>query len=95
MSNVQRQYSSEFKAKVALAAIRGEETVSQLAVRFGIHPTMISGWRKQLEENAGSLFDQGRKASQEKEREATISELYRQIGQLKVEKDFLAKRPGI
>ena len=94
MSNVRRQYSGEFKAKVALAAIRGEETMPQLATRFGIHPTMINGWRKQLEESAAGMFDQGRKASKEKETENTISELYRQIGQLKVEKDFLARRPA-
>lgn len=94
MSNVRKQYSGEFKAKVALAAIRGEETVAQLASRFGIHPTMINGWRKQLEESASGVFDQGRKASKEKETESTIAELYRQIGQLKVEKDFLARRPA-
>ena len=94
MSNVRRQYSGEFKAKVALAAIRGEETMPQLSTLFGIHPTMINGWRKQLEESAAGMFDQGRKASKEKETENTISELYRQIGQLKVEKDFLARRPG-
>ena len=57
MSNVRRQYSGEFKAKVALAAIREEETAAQLSSRFGIHPTMISGWRKQLEESAAGVFD--------------------------------------
>jgi transposase len=95
MSNVRRQYSAEFKAKVALAAIRGEETSAQLASRFGIHPSMINGWKKQLEENASGVFDSGKKASKEKETEETISELYRQIGQLKVEKDFLSRRPGV
>ncbi|MBF0349325.1 MAG: transposase [Magnetococcales bacterium] len=55
MSNVRRQHSGAFKAKVALAAIRGEETVAQLATRFAIHPTMINSWRKQLEESAAGI----------------------------------------
>ena len=55
---------------------------------------MVNAWRKQLEESATAVFDSGRQASKEKKTEETISELYRQIGQLKVERDFLAKRPG-
>lgn len=95
MSNVRKQYTGAFKAKVALAAMRGESTVAQLASLYEIHPTMINAWRKQLEEGASSVFDPGRKAaSKEKATEETISELYRQIGQLKVERDFLARRPG-
>lgn len=94
MSTIRKQHTSNFKAKVALAAIRGEETTAQLAARFEIHPTMVNAWRKQLEESAVDVFDTGRQASKEKKTEETISELYRQIGQLKVERDFLAKRPG-
>lgn len=94
MSNVRKQYTGAFKAKVALAAMRGESTVAQLASLYEIHPTMINTWRKQLEEGASSVFDSGKKASREKATEETISELYRQIGQLKVERDFLARRPG-
>ncbi len=94
MSNIRKYHTSSFKAKVALAAIRGEETTAQLAARFEVHPTMVNAWRKQLEESATDIFDSGRKASSEKKTEETISELYRQIGQLKVERDFLARRPG-
>ena len=56
MSKKRKQYSSEFKAKVALAAIRGEETVPQLAARHGIHPTQINSWKRQLIEQAAEYF---------------------------------------
>lgn len=95
MSNPRKQYSAEFKAKVALQAIRGEETVAQLASHFEIHPTMINEWKKQVEQSAATIFDRGRKGRKEKKTEETIAELYRQIGQLKVERDFLAKRSGV
>lgn len=95
MSNIRKQYTSNFKAKVALAAIRGEETTAQLAVRYEVHPTMITSWKKLLENGASGVFDTGRTAKKEKESEETFAELYRHIGQLKVERDFLAKRPGI
>jgi transposase len=95
MSNIRKQHTSNFKAQVALAAIQGEETTAQLAVRYDVHPTMVNSWKKQLESGAAGLFDSGRKASKEKETEETVAELYRHIGQLKVERDFLAKRPGI
>jgi transposase len=95
MSNVRKQYSSDFKAKVALIAMSGEETIAQIASRFSVHPTMINSWKKLLEENVSSIFDQKKKIAREKATEDTIAELYRQIGQLKVEKDFLAKRPGV
>ena len=95
MSNIRKQHSSNFKAKVALAAIKGEETTAQLAVRYEIHPTMVNAWKKQLEGGASGVFDSGRNAKKEKEADETVAELYRHIGQLKVERDFLAKRPGI
>ncbi len=95
MSNVRKRHTSVFKAKVAIEAIKGEETTAQLAARYEVHPTMINTWKKQLESGASSLFDAGRKASKEKETEETVAELYRHIGQLKVERDFLARRPGI
>ncbi|MBF0417805.1 MAG: transposase, partial [Magnetococcales bacterium] len=72
MSNVRKQYTGDFKAKVALAALREGETVAQLASRYGVHPTMINGWRKQLEQSAASVFDRGRKVAKEKETEETI-----------------------
>ena len=90
MRRKRKQYSPEFKAKVALAALREEETISELASRFGVHPTMINTWKRALSEGASELFDKGQKSRKEAERQ--VAELYRQIGQLKVERDFLAKK---
>lgn len=89
MIKKRKQYSPEFKAKVALAALRNEESTPELAVRFKIHPTMIGNWKRELVEGAAELFDKGQKTK--KQHNATVDELYRQIGQLKVEKDFLSK----
>ena len=92
MSMKRKQHNPEFKAKVALAAVRGDETTAQLSGRFGIHGTMISSWKRTLVQGAGILFEKAGKDKKNKEMEATIDELYRQIGQLKVERDFLSKR---
>jgi transposase len=89
MGKKRTQYNPGFKAKVALAAIRNEETVSELASRFGVHPTMINAWKKALLEGAEEIFDKGHKSHKDNEKQ--VDELYRQIGRLKVERDFLAK----
>lgn len=93
MSNKRKQYSSQFKAKVALEALRGEKTISELASQYEVHPTMINNWKRQLLEEASSLFEKGSSPKPvEESQQAQIDELYRQIGQLKVERDFLANR---
>ena len=94
MSNKRKQYSPEFKAKVALEAVRGEKTTSELASQYQLHPTVINNWKRQLTEGASSLFEKGTDTakSNENNQQAQIDELYRQIGQLKVERDFLANR---
>ncbi len=89
MSAKRKQYSPKFKAKVALAAVRNEETVAELANRYGVHPTMINNWKRALLEGASEVFDKGQKSR--KNMESQVNELYRHIGQLKVERDFLAK----
>jgi len=90
MSRKRKQYSSEFKAKVALTAIKDDETVAQLASRYEIHPTMIHTWKRNLLEGAANIFDKGNK--KDKESEAKVDELYRHIGKLKVERDFLSRK---
>ncbi len=90
MSRKRKQYSPEFKAKVALAALKDEETAAQLASRYEVHPTMINTWKRNLLEGAANIFDKGHK--RDKQSEAKVDELYRHIGKLKVERDFLSKK---
>lgn len=87
--------SSSFKAKVALAAVKEHKTLNELAKEFEIHTTMISKWRSTLVSRAHELFDDGRKAPSEVESDGADKEyLYQQIGQLKVELDWLKKKSG-
>ena len=90
MSRKRKQYSPEFKAKVALAALKNEHTIAELAARYEIHPTMINTWKRNLLEGAADVFDKGQK--KQKHMNAKVDELYRQIGKLKVERDFLSKK---
>jgi len=90
MSKKRTQYSAEFKAKVALAALRGEKTISELAAHYSIHPTMITQWKKALLDGASQIFGKGNKT--QNQTQAEVDELYRQIGRLKVERDFLSKK---
>lgn len=93
MIKKRKQYNPEFKAKVAIAALRNEASIAELAVKFEVHPSMIGTWKRELIEGAAELFDKGQKTK--KQHDATVDELYRQIGQLKVENDFLSKGLGL
>ena len=94
MKQTRRKHSPAFKAKVALAALQGEETIAQLASRYQVHPSQIQAWKKTLTEGVPGLFVAEPK-SLEKAKDAQIDQLYRHIGQLKVERDFLAERSGL
>lgn len=86
------RYSAEFKAKVALDAIRGHLTMSQLVAKYGVHQTMINSWKKQAINNLPTTFEQ--KSDVGKTSDAEVEKLHAKIGQLIVERDFLAKAFG-
>ena len=84
------RFSAEFKAKVALEAIRGERTISELATKHQLHPNQITQWKRQAIENLAKAFDD-RASDAQVGREAEVTKLHAKIGQLVVERDFLAK----
>jgi transposase-like protein len=94
MKQIRKKHSPAFKAKVALAALQGEHTIGELASRFEVHPSQIHAWKKALVQGAPQLFENG-SGRQEKDQETLTAQLYQQIGQLKVERDFLSRRSPI
>jgi len=86
-----KQHSPEFKAKVALEAVKGEATVSELASRFSVHPTMIHQWKRALLDGASGVFDRGGKRTPEIDAEQ-IKDLHAKIGELATANDFLSRK---
>lgn len=84
-----RKFTSEFKAKVALDAVKNQQTLAQLGLKYELSPVVISKWKSELLENMASIFENG--AKKEVENGPNVEELYSQIGKLKVENDFLKK----
>ena len=87
-----RTHSPSFKAKAALAAVRGDSTLAELAERFAVHPNQIQSWKKQLMESAEEAFVRSRNVPDE--RDEKIKALHAKIGELSMEKDFLSKALG-
>ena len=86
-----KQHSPEFKAKVALESLKGEQTVAELASWIGVHPTMIHSWKRALLEGASGVFERGGKKPPEIDEEQ-VKELHAKIGELAVANDFLARK---
>ena len=89
MRRPRRNHSPEFKAKVALAAISGEETMAELVKRFDVNPNQITDWKKQLLGGASDVFGKGQQKAEDSEK--TIQDLHAKIGQLTMENDFLER----
>ena len=93
MTAKRKQYTAAFKAQVALAALKGDKTVNELAGQYGVHPTLIHGWKKQLLPGADQVFGNGLKVGAG-DAEAEKAELFEQIGRLKMELEWLKKKVG-
>jgi transposase-like protein len=94
MARKRKSHSAAFKAQVALAAVKGDKTVNELAAAHGVHPTLIHAWKKQLVGNAEELFQGGARAASA-DHEALQGRLYEQIGRLKTELDWLKKKAAV
>ncbi len=94
MPRTRKSHPPSLKAKVAIEAIKGHKTTAQLAQMFGIHPTLVANWKRQALAGLPDVFSNGREVSRQRT-DAEKDELFKQIGQLKVELDFLKKRSGL
>ena len=94
MAGKRKQHTAAIKAQVALAAVKGDKTVNELASHYGVHPTLIHAWKKQLLAGAEAVFANGAKAQAATDAEGQKAELFEQIGRLKMELEWLKKKVG-
>ena len=94
MTKQRNHYSADFKAKVALAAIKGHQTVNEIASIYGVHPNQVMQWKKHVLDAVPDIFSV-RRAREAQDDEELKAQLYQQIGQLKVELDWLKKKAGL
>ena len=94
MARQRNHYTTDFKAKVALAAIKGQQTVNEIAATYSVHPHQVLQWKKQALEVLPDVFS-NRRVRRTQDEEALQARLYQQIGQLKVELDWLKKKAGL
>jgi transposase len=86
-----KTFSDEFKAKVAMEALKGELTMAQISSKYGVHANQVMSWKKTLKEGMGELF-KGKKQKREKQQKQMIEDLYKSVGKLQVENDWLKKK---
>ena len=91
-TTTRRKFKSDFKAKVAIECIREQKTIEEICKKYELHPTQVNLWKKEFLANAALVFDKENKVSIEDNTDKKLQELYAQIGQLKVENDFLKKK---
>ena len=94
MNKQRKTYSSDLKVRIALEAIKGQKTINEIAGQYGVHPNQVTQWKKQALEGLPELFS-NRRARVAEDDEALKAQLYQQIGQLKVELDWLKKKVGL
>lgn len=94
MKRQRRQFSADWKAKIALEAIKGQRTIQEIASHYEIHPSLVTHWKKKLLEGAAEVFSNGKTAEAGADEELK-AELYQQIGKLQVEVDWLKKKSGL
>jgi len=90
-TTTRRKFKSDFKAKVAIECIREQKTIEEICKKYELHPTQVNLWKKEFLANAALVFDKENKVASEDDNDKKLQELYAQIGQLKVENDFLKK----
>jgi len=92
MTATKRKHTPAFKAQVALAAVKGDQTINEVASQFGVHPKLVGAWKRQLLEASEGVFAPGGKTAPAKETDSAAAELYEQIGRLKMELEWVKKK---